>query len=256
MLSTATARGLASSPAHSEIILRRTGISVAYTTPLMRAATPKCHGRSTPHRPRALTEKEVIPVRTSPTTTRRLRFAASDSTPMNTPVNSSGKLRAAETIATASPEPVARNVKRPAASTSSQSIAFATPPAIQSSLKPGAARSGAVTDRSIFFCLTRVRDADRRYARRRPRLPGNCSTAELEKLVLPHFVFHSICDSTVRCHIFKQRPPAIKACIPIFNEGSDFSRLPHCVSYLYRMQRSSTTELRKGIHCRRGSSLP
>jgi hypothetical protein len=37
----------------------------------------------------------------------RLRLTASDNTPMNAPVNSSVKLLAAETIATASPEPVA-----------------------------------------------------------------------------------------------------------------------------------------------------
>jgi hypothetical protein len=109
----------------------------------------------------------------------RLRLTASDNTPMNAPVNSSGQLLAAETIATASPEPVAWNVKRPAVSTSNQSIAFATPPAIQSSLKPDAAKSGAVTVRSISA-------AERVVA---PQLAADPFTAELKNLAITHVVF-------------------------------------------------------------------
>lgn len=65
------------------------------------------HVTTTVSQPSAPTETELIAVRTRPPTTMRLRLTSSDKTPMNAPVNSSGKLRAAETIATASPEPVA-----------------------------------------------------------------------------------------------------------------------------------------------------
>jgi len=157
VLSADTARGAAASPAHSAIILRRAGISVAYTMPLTKAAAPKCQGESKPRRPRTHITAELIEVISSPATTIRFLFIASDRTPMNAPVSKSGRLRAADTIATASPDFVTCKVNSPAASISSHNVVFASAPATHNPLNPGVLKSVLVVDDFILVpCWQRL----------------------------------------------------------------------------------------------------
>ena len=58
----------------------------------------------------------------------RLRSTASDITPAKAPSSSMGNVRAAETTATARPDPVASSVKSAADSTSNQRIVLTQPP--------------------------------------------------------------------------------------------------------------------------------
>ena len=66
-----------------------------------------------------------------PTSKIRLRSPASDITPAKAPSSSIGKVRAAETTATASPDPVASSVNSAAHSTSNERIVLTQPPIAQ-----------------------------------------------------------------------------------------------------------------------------
>ena len=131
-VSSASARGTNAPSTHSPTIRRRVDISVDHTVPASSAATATCHGRATPHTASTAIVAEPSPDTICPISTMLLRFTASDITPAKAPSRSIGIVRAAETTATARPEPVASSVNSAAASTSNQRIVLTQPPIAQS----------------------------------------------------------------------------------------------------------------------------
>ena len=107
---------------------RRVAISVDHTTPATSAATATCHGRATPAHASSATDADAEHVSTWPYNSTCLRFTASVTTPENAPSRNIGMVRAAETSATAKPDPVMSRVNSAADSTSNQRIVLTQPP--------------------------------------------------------------------------------------------------------------------------------
>jgi hypothetical protein len=106
----------------------RVAISVDHTTPATSAATATCQGRATPAHASSATEADAKQVATCPHSSTCLRFTASVITPAKAPSRNIGIVRAAETIATSSPDPVISRVNSAADSTSNQRIVLTHPP--------------------------------------------------------------------------------------------------------------------------------
>ena len=113
---------------HSPTMRRRVAISVDHTTPATKAATATCQGRATPAHASNAMDAEAPHVKTCPYSKTCLRFTDSVTTPENAPSRNIGIVRAAETIATSSPEPVISKVNKAADSTSNQRIVLTQPP--------------------------------------------------------------------------------------------------------------------------------
>src|ERR1700733_11192722 len=127
-VSSASARETSAPCTHSPTMRRRVDISVDQTVPDTNAATPTCHGFARPKPASTAIVAEANPATIWPISTTRLRFTASDITPAKAPSSSIGMVRAADTTATARPDPVASSVNSAAVSTSNQRIVLTQPP--------------------------------------------------------------------------------------------------------------------------------
>jgi hypothetical protein len=132
IVSKASARDTNRPSTHSPTMRRRVAISVDHTTPATNAATATCHGSATPANASSATDAEARHVTACPHTSTTLRSTASVTTPENAPSSNIGMVRAADTTATANPDPVTSNVNSAAANTSNQRIVFTHPPIAQS----------------------------------------------------------------------------------------------------------------------------
>src|SRR5579871_4865450 len=162
-VSSASARGTSSGATLSPTMRRRVDSSVDQTVPATNAATARCHGRAAPNTPSNATVADAADVTNWPTTIRRLRFTASAITPAKAPSTSIGMVRAADTTATARPEPVMSSVNNAAASTSNQRIALTQPPMAQSRMKVRDANSA----RTPFWRLMDAASVAFRHVHRR-----------------------------------------------------------------------------------------
>ena len=86
--------------------VRRVAISLAHTIPPANAATPICQGANTPSQASRHTAPEAVAFTSNPLCKIRLRSTDSQITPATAPNSSIGKVRSAETIATANADPV------------------------------------------------------------------------------------------------------------------------------------------------------
>ena len=117
---------------------------MAQMLPLRNAAQARCHGRAQPRASKAQMLPAAAALNAMPQNKICLRLQASHKRPEMAPKQSSGKLRAASTRATSTPEPVIRNVNKRAASISVQRIALAMPPSNPSRLKAGKSKTPAM----------------------------------------------------------------------------------------------------------------